>query len=152
MTGAAAPSPPEPAGLLRRLAALAYDTLLLAALAFAFTLLIVIIRSGEAIPAGSLWFEAALFALGALFYGWFWTHGGQTLGMRAWRLQVTAADGSPLDWRRALLRYAAAYVSALALGLGFLWSLFDRERRCWHDLWSGTRMVKLSARAAPPPR
>ncbi|OGI41569.1 MAG: hypothetical protein A2150_00620 [Candidatus Muproteobacteria bacterium RBG_16_64_11] len=44
---------------------------------------------------------------GFLFYGWFWTRGGQTLGMRAWRLRLTRADGGPVTWRRAALRIGA---------------------------------------------
>jgi uncharacterized RDD family membrane protein YckC len=146
MTGANIPQPPEPARLPRRLAALAYDTLLLAAILFAFTFLIVASRGGAPIPPGSLWFEGGLIGVAALFYGWFWTHGGQTLGMRAWRIRVTTVDGGALDWRRALLRFCAAWLAALPAGLGYWWGLFDPERRCWHDTLSGTRVVRVNAR------
>ncbi|HEY8522050.1 MAG TPA: RDD family protein [Gammaproteobacteria bacterium] len=134
---------PRPAGLARRLVAFVYDALLIAALLFAFTLALVLARGGRAIPPGTWWFGASLLALKALFFCWFWSRGGQTLGMRAWRLRVERRDGSPVAFGRAAARYAAAWVSALAAGCGFWWSLLDRERRCWHDLVCDTRVVLL---------
>ena len=84
-----------------------------------------------------------LYLLGCpfVFFGWFWTHGGQTLGMRAWRLRLLDAEGGPVTWRQSLLRVAGAYLSALALGVGYLWVLFDRAGLAWHDRLSGTRLV-----------
>ena len=72
-----------------------------------------------------------------------WRYGGQTLGMRPWRLKVLAADGRIAPPRTLALRYAVATLSLAAAGLGFLWSLVDRERRTWHDLASGTVLVRL---------
>jgi len=34
-------------------------------------------------------------------------------------------------------------VSLAAAGLGFLWSYVDTERRCWHDILTDTRVVRL---------
>jgi uncharacterized RDD family membrane protein YckC len=138
----------EPAGLLRRLAALAYDTLLLTALLMCFTLVVLLVRGGEAIPAGTWWFQLALLAVTATFFAGFWTHGGQTLGMRAWRLRVVAADGGAVSYERALLRFVAAWISLAVAGLGFWWSLVDPERCCWHDRLSGTRVVRLGRASA----
>src|SRR5262245_55644052 len=89
------PQSPEPAALLRRLAALAYDALLLFALLLVFTTLVLIVRGQRAIPPGTLWFDASLVAVALVFCAGFWTHGGQTLGMRAWRIRVVAANGGP---------------------------------------------------------
>jgi uncharacterized RDD family membrane protein YckC len=72
-----------------------------------------------------------------------WGRGGQTLGMRPWRLRVVAADGTSAPARKALLRrYAVGTASLLLGGLGFWWAWFDRERLTWHDRASGTRMVR----------
>jgi len=71
-----------------------------------------------------------------------WRRGGQTLGMRPWRLRVIAADGTAPSWRALCLRYAIGTVSLLAAGLGFWWAWFDRDRLSWHDRGSGTRMVR----------
>jgi uncharacterized RDD family membrane protein YckC len=72
-----------------------------------------------------------------------WRRGGQTLGMRPWRLKVTAADGSPASWRALWMRFAVATLSALAGGVGFWWAWVDRERLTLHDRLSGTRMIRL---------
>jgi uncharacterized RDD family membrane protein YckC len=72
-----------------------------------------------------------------------WRRGGQTLGMRPWRLKVIAADGQRAGMGALALRYTVATLSLAALGLGFWWSLFERERRTWHDLASRTVLVRL---------
>lgn len=71
-----------------------------------------------------------------------WRRGGQTLGMRPWRLQVVAAGGGAPTRRQLWLRYAVGTLSLLALGLGFWWSLVDRQRLSWHDRASGTRLLR----------
>ncbi len=75
-----------------------------------------------------------------------WRRGGQTLGMRPWRLKLHAADGSAPSWRALWLRYAAGTLSLLAAGLGFWWAWLDRDRLAWHDRASGTRLVRLPKR------
>ena len=76
-----------------------------------------------------------------------WRRGGQTLGMRPWRLKVIAADGGAPSWRALCVRYAVATVSLLLGGLGFWWAWLDRERLTWHDRISGTRMIRLPKKA-----
>jgi uncharacterized RDD family membrane protein YckC len=139
-------------GLPRRLAAAGYDCLILAALlVLADAVLVLPLQAGlgisaEAIGAHPL-FRLYLLLVILGFFTWFWTHGGQTLGMRAWRLRLVRADGSPVDARRALLRLAAAALSWAALGAGFLWVLFDRDRLAWHDRISNTRLVVVAGPA-----
>jgi uncharacterized RDD family membrane protein YckC len=81
------------------------------------------------------------------FYGWFWTHGGQTLGMKAWGLYLIKPDGKFIDWNTALKRYLAALLSIAVVGLGFTWSLLDRRKRTWHDILSNTQIVKSKQQA-----
>ena len=78
----------EPAGFFRRTAALAYDLLLLAGILLVFTLITFVLRGAREIPPGTLWFQVSLLALVGAFFAGFWVHGGQTLGMRAWRLRA----------------------------------------------------------------
>lgn len=141
-TQRADPGQAEPASLFRRLAALVYDAFLVAALAFAFTFTVVILRGGEVEPR-TPWFGLALLGIAVAFYGWFWTRCGQTLGMQAWRIRVTAADGGPVRWPQAVLRFFAAWLAALPAGLGYLWVVLDPERRSWHDRLSATRMIRV---------
>ncbi|HBZ48578.1 MAG TPA: hypothetical protein DEO93_15690, partial [Stenotrophomonas sp.] len=75
-----------------------------------------------------------------------WRRGGQTLGMRPWRLQVVGADGTAPTRRQLWLRYAVGTLSVLLGGLGLWWALIDRQRLTWHDRASGTRLVRLPTR------
>ena len=68
--------------------------------------------------------------------------------MRAWRIELIAADGGPVGWDRALLRFAAAWLSLAPAGLGLWWSAIDPERRCWHDRLAGTRLVRTRPKAS----
>lgn len=139
---AASPSPLTPAPLWRRAAALVYDLLVILALGVCFTLAILAVRLGRAVPAGSVWFELCLLGIAFLFFAGFWARGGQTLGMRAWRIRVVAEDGGALGPARAALRFAAGLAALLPAGLGFWWGAFDSQRRGWHDRWSRTRVVR----------
>lgn len=137
----AAPMPP---GLARRMAAIAYDTLLVTAVLFVATAVLLALTGGEAIRPGSGWYSAYLMAVSFVYFGWFWTHGGQTLGMRSWRLRLVGAGDNGATWRQALLRFVGAGVSWLAFGAGFLCLLVDPQRLTWHDRISATRVVDSS--------
>ena len=136
-------------GLLRILAAMFYDLWLLAALWMLGTTVDTFIRhaltgSGSGGNYLLLWAWWALSPL--LFFAWFWTHGGQTLGMRSWRIRVVDGQGEPIGWGQAVKRYIAAFFSWLVLGLGFVWVLFDRDACSWHDRLSGTYLVMTEKR------
>jgi uncharacterized RDD family membrane protein YckC len=140
--GAGKEPPIAPPGLARRLAACVYDALALAAVLMVAGAAWVGI-TGAAAPPGNWAFRTYVLAICALFFCVFWTR-GETLGMRAWKLRIVAADGQPPGWGRAMLRFGAALVSLAALGLGFAWVLIDRDRLAWHDRWSGTRLHRTS--------
>ena len=82
----------------------------------------------------------------ALYATLSWGRGGQTLGMRPWRLQVVAAGGGTPTPRQLWIRYAVGSLSLLAGGLGFAWAWIDRDRLAWHDRASATRLVRLPRR------
>lgn len=134
------------AGLPRRLAALLYDALLLLALLMIVTACFLPFTGGEAVtwkrsPALEVVYQAVLIGVVLVFYGVFWTRQGHTLGMASWRLRVERLDGSLLTWRDTVVRLAAAVLSSLPAGLGWIWCLFDRDSRTWHDMLSRTRVV-----------
>ncbi len=133
---------PRP-GLVRRLAALFYDSILLVALLMAATVPVLLLTDGQPIAPGNPWYRLYLFVLAASFFCFFWIRGGQTLGMRAWRLRVVTKDGGPLDLRRCVIRFLAGIVSIAFAGLGFLWIAIDREGRAWHDRLSRTQVILL---------
>ena len=125
-------------GFLRRLAAQIYDLFLLIAVLFLATALLLPFTAGVAVTQHVLIYRIYLVAVSFFFYGWFWTHGGQTLGLRAWKIKVLTLDKKPISWGQALLRYATAIVSLGFFGLGYLWILVDKNRRGWHDYLSKT--------------
>jgi uncharacterized RDD family membrane protein YckC len=124
--------------------ALLYDAMVLAALWMASTAPLLVFTSGEAISTGSWSYRIYLLGIAGLFFSWFWTHGGQTLGMRAWRAKLETHDGKNVSWRQAGLRFMAALLSISCAGLGVLWALADPDRLTWHDRISGTRVVLIS--------
>ena len=132
---------PSAPGFLRRLAAQIYDFFLLIALLFLATALLLPFTTGEAVSAQQLLiYRIYLAVISFFFYGWFWTHGGQTLGLRAWKIKVLTLDQKPINWNQALLRFATAIVSWGFFGLGFLWILMDKNRHSWHDHLSKTAL------------
>jgi len=72
-----------------------------------------------------------------------WRRGGQTLGMRPWRLKVVAADGGVPGWGALWLRFVVGTVSVLLAGLGFWWAWCDPAHLAWHDRASGTRVLRI---------
>jgi uncharacterized RDD family membrane protein YckC len=138
------------ASLLRRSAALVYDALLGVALVMgagaAYLAVGVALGAVDgAIPAGSTashgLFVFVLLAL-FLYFGIFWTRAGYTPGMRPWHLRVQHVNGTGLNWSDAAKRFAAAGLSTLLFGLGFLWALVDPERLTLHDRLSDTRIIR----------
>jgi uncharacterized RDD family membrane protein YckC len=146
----------EPAALIgRRLLSLLYDLLPVVALWFLVAVPFIVLDamlSGDVrhniAPYSLLWWLQWLACWGAtgLYATLSWHRGGQTLGMRPWRLRVVGLDGAPAPWRCLWLRYAVGMLSLLAAGLGFWWAWIDRDRLTWHDRLSGTRMVRLPKR------
>ncbi|MGD8620303.1 MAG: RDD family protein [Gammaproteobacteria bacterium] len=133
------------AGLGFRLLAMFYDSLLLFSALLVATALALLVTRGT-LHYHNPFFRTFLFLICFFFYSWFWLHGGQTLGMRAWRLRVQRLDGGPITIWQALLRFLVAIVSLACGGLGFLWMLVDRDRMTWHDRFSETVIVRLPKR------
>ena len=129
------------AGFLRRVAAISYDSLLLFSVLFFATLVLLPFTGGQAIRPREPFYTSYLVAVSFLYFGWFWTHGGQTLGMRAWRLRLEHDTVGSVTWKLALLRFCGAIVSWLPMGAGYLWMLVDRRGLAWHDRLSGTAVV-----------
>jgi len=157
------------AGLLRRIGAFAYDSLLLMALIVIAGFIALPFTGGEAPKAGNPYYQTYLFILSYVFFAWFWTRGGQTLGMRAWRLRVQNDDGSAISWGQSLLRFMSGVASLVLIGAGFyltknepmshlyflgiaawvifvasfLWIIVDKKKLAWQDHFSNCKVVVL---------
>ena len=140
----------KPPHFFRRLAAISYDLLLLIAILFIATSVALPLQDGEAFTPNSLSYSLYLLGVSFLFYAWFWTKSGQTLGLLAWKLQVCHTDGSLITWKQALIRFIVAIVSWAALGLGVFWVFFNKDRLTWYDICSNSRVVWKQSQPTNP--
>ncbi|WP_343210999.1 RDD family protein [Alteromonas lipotrueiana] len=150
------------ASFFKRLLAMIYDTLVAIAVAMCAAMVLIItmvilLKNGvlslqgftepaELIQASTgykafiqLW--VALWVAG--FFLWFWKKGGQTIGMRAWRLRIYSTTETPVTWSRLVLRL----IFSLG-GAGTLLVLFDfKHRLALQDRVAHTEVLQLSAQA-----
>jgi len=72
----------------------------------------------------------------------FWTWRATTLGGAILNIRIERLDGRPVDFGISLVRALSSILSLLAVGLGFLWVIWDPERQSWHDKIAGTTIVR----------
>lgn len=153
-TSTSATTPPQPrvAGVLRRLMALLYDSLLLVAISLAYAAIILSARvwltDAERAQEPLTGIFRYLLLLGwwavlALFYCWCWRRSGQTLGMKTWRLQLQNRQGCAPTWQQCWLRSALAPLTLVAFGAGYLWCFINPRGDAWHDHLTQTQVVEL---------
>ena len=132
---------PQGPGVARRLMSLAYEVLVVSAIALVAGLAFYGVADGSLTGGMRHLFQLYLFlVLGAYFVAC-WSHGGRTLPMQTWKVRVVRDDGVSIGIGRAMLRYVFAWLSLMPLGAGFLWAFFDREGQFLHDRLAGTRMI-----------
>lgn len=163
--GGAPPARPGKApGLARRLAAFCYEGVLLFGVLMVAGLVYAGLTQQRHALHGKLGLQAFVFVVLLVYFAWFWSHGGQTVAMRAWHLRLVDVMGRPVGWWRASARYLLAwmwFVPALltsqlaglqgggplfgALLTGVLayaaLALLRDDRQFWHDVVCGTRLV-----------
>ncbi len=148
-----------PATLIRRLLAVFYDSILCIALTMTITMIYMAIshsllgaeeyklmnESGQSINDPLL--SSVLFISLFLFFGYFWTKTGQTLGMQVWHLRIQNANNRPISWNQALIRFFVAGLSFASCGLGYLWVLIDKQNRTWQCIASESKVVRIPNRS-----
>ena len=135
-----------PASLLKQLAAMLYDSLLIFAVLFLATAVALVFNRGEAIESSPL-FNLYLLFMVFTFYAWFWHKSGQTLGIRVWKIRIVSEFGGNPSWGVCYLRLMFALLSFTCFGLGYLWRLF--KPYTWHDKLSQTRIIDVSSLTRP---
>ena len=130
-----------PASLIKQLAAMLYDSLLIFAVLFFATAIALLLNRGAPIksPAFSLYLLFTVFT----FYAWFWHKSGQTLGMRVWKIRIVSEFGGNPSWGSSYLRLVFALLSLSCFGLGYFWRLF--KPYTWHDKLSQTSVIDVSS-------
>lgn len=78
-----------------------------------------------------------------VYFPYFWTKDGQTLGMRPFKLRVVMdKDGGKVTMGPAILRLVGYWIDQIIFYLGYIWVLVDNRRRGWHDLIAGTVVIQ----------
>lgn len=127
-----------PAPVWKRLFAMIYDGLILTGLWLTSGFLVVLVTSG----APPTWFTQAVLFL--ITFGYFivsWAKGGQTLGLRAWRLQVVEEHQAKVTWKSAIIRTAAGLVTLAPTGITLITAFSNAERKTLYDRWSNTQVI-----------
>jgi len=103
---------------------------------------------GEADPAGE-GFSLANVLRGVFFlafpvFYYVYLHGtyGQTFGKMALKIRVVNEDGSPIDHRKAFLRWLGYFLCDLTFNIGYLWAAFDHRKQGLHDKACKTLVIR----------
>lgn len=119
-----------------------YDLFLIVAIwMLTTTVVIAFITDGDAITGWP--FQLMLIGELFLFYGYFWTVKGQTLGMQVWKIKAENQASETLGWIESAKRFAITCVTLAPAGIGFFWMIFDKERLTLYDRLSETRIVYI---------
>jgi uncharacterized RDD family membrane protein YckC len=141
-------------GFLRRLGAFGVDlTTILSLCALMGVMAYVGYKVGLTAHGRSVSLENAMPLVVLLTFGWFILttayfvlfHGreGKTVGKWLFGLRVVGEARQPISYRCALLRWIAWLgFGCSSIGLSFLWILWSREKRAWHDFLAQTWVVR----------
>ena len=172
MTETTDPSQPTPpaanyrtSSLWRRMAALVYDLVAVVAIVMVVGMICQIATGGHLVHTGrhvaiAWWYRPLQYLVVVAYFVVSWLRGGQTLGMRPWRMYLRMNDGAPVRSGPAILRAVTVSLPMLLLSIGHIvpprvamlallavWvvfyavALFNPRRRALHDLVAGTRLV-----------
>lgn len=149
--------------LKRRMASMLYEAMLMFGVLFISGLLFsTLLEQRHALYMRTM-LQDWLFLVIGLYFVWFWTHSGQTLAMKTWRIRLVTSDGREVKAKRAIARYLLAWLWILP-GLAAAWALdaknwmlavipamnillwalsvyLDPQRQFLHDRIAGTRIV-----------
>ena len=143
----AAPPPIEYGGFWIRFAAYLIDGLILGVIGILVGVpfgIVYGLTAGSAVqPAAQNLLSLVSLVISVAYFAWFWVRSGSTPGMGVLGLKVVRdADGSPIGWGTAIVRYLGIIISTVALFIGLIWVAFDARKRGWHDLIAGTVVIR----------
>ena len=132
-----------PAPLLSRFAAMVYESLLVTAVVFVASFIIMPVIGDMHAPWQRHLFQ--IYIMGVLFayFNAFWLRSGQTLAMKTWRIRLVQKNGDTLTFKQAMLRFVFALLGLMLAGIGFWWAFFDRDKQFLHDRLAGTRLISV---------
>jgi len=147
----------------KRLAAIIYDALLVVAIVMVVGMVAQFATGGRLVDAHgqvtAWWYRPLQGVVVGAYFLWSWTRGGQTLGMRPWRIRVSDAQGDAVTWGRGLIRLlvaalplallaiypltsmrAALWAPVVGWAIWLLPSFVDRRHRAIHDMMARTEI------------
>ncbi len=128
--------------LLRRLGAIGYDIFLVFSFVFFITGVVLIVFWDKQAQNNAIIFGLIIFSL-YFYFAWSWVKGGQTLGMKAWKIQIMQNNGKNITHQQALIRFVLAIVSFMLMGFGFIYQLFNKDNLALHDKYSHTQLRRF---------
>ncbi len=138
---------PASAPFLARIAAMIYESLLVIAVVFVASFIIIPVVGEMQAPWQRHLFQVYILGILFAYFSAFWLRSGQTLAMKTWRIRLVQQNGDRLTLRQAVLRFVLALIGLLLAGAGFWWALVDRDRQFLHDRIVGTRLVRVPRKA-----
>ncbi len=82
------------------------------------------------------------FLLGLGYSVWMLSTYSATVGMMILKIKIAKESGGKLSYQDAALRYFASILSGIALGIGYLWMIWDSRKQTWHDKIAKTVVVR----------
>lgn len=128
--------------LWKHIAALIYDVFPILGIFLVTSLTFVLFRSGDAVKPHTLWFQLILLTEVFLYFCYSWKKGGQTLGMRAWKISIK--NHHLITWQQVTIRFVLGMLSICMLGLGLWWRIWDKQHQTWMDKACGQPVVELT--------
>jgi len=120
--------------VFKHIAAFIYDIFPVIGIVLLTSFVVLLIRNGHEVERNTLWFNFLLFSEITLYYVYSWKIGGQTLGMRAWKMKIIPNDKNmpTLSWAQSFVRFFVGIISCFG-GIGIFWKLFSKDKLTWMD-------------------
>ena len=126
---------------LKRIAASIYDLFLLLGVWFAVGSLAVWINGGI---IETKWIGPLLVFISTwIFYGYFWTHGGKTLGMAVWKFEIYSIDENKINFQKVSIRFFSNIITVLLGGIPLVFMYFSKDNLSLSDYLSKTSYKKI---------
>ena len=126
---------------LKRIAATIYALFLLFGVWFAVGSLAVWINGGI---IETKWIGPFLVFMSTwIFYGYFWTHGGKTLGMAVWKFEIYSIDENKINFQKVSIRFFSNIITILLGGIPLVFMYFSKNNLSLSDYLSKTSYKKI---------
>jgi uncharacterized RDD family membrane protein YckC len=136
-------APTRAPSFLIRLSAMVYELLLVTAVVFVASFVVLPFVGDLKTPWQRHLFQVWILLVVFVYFAAFWLRSGQTLAMKTWRIHLVDLEGGRISLRQAAGRFVLALLGLMLGGAGFLWALFDRDRQFLHDRLMGTRLMRV---------